>query len=165
MSSDGRDEKLEAAVHSYLLQQGLVKTARQLEKDCPTCTKKKPAKVEDEELQQLLDAWKERQSAKPSSSKKQKVASSSAAPGSSGSGDRFRRVDAANTDTSGVSGSDNSWDALRAKGHTYADKAQERLGAVKGKNFRKEMTKAKRGTYRGGEIDMAVNSIKFQYDD
>ena len=59
---------------------------------------------------------------------------------------------------------DNSWDALRAKGHTYADKAQERLGPVKGKNFRKEMTKAKRGTYRGGALDAgAVNSIKFEY--
>ena len=57
---------------------------------------------------------------------------------------------------------DNSWDALRAQGHTYADKAQERLGPVKGKAFQKEMTKAKRGTYRGGAIDSGqVNSIKF----
>ena len=40
--------------------------------------------------------------------------------------------------------------------------SQERLGPVKGKNFRKEMTKAKRGTYRGGAIDSgAVNSVKF----
>jgi hypothetical protein len=153
------DDKLNAAVHAFLLQQGLVKTARQLEKDCPGCASK-PAPVDHDELQRMLDAWKERPA------KKQKRAASST-PGSagSGSGDRFRRVDAAATDTSGVSGSDNSWDALRAKGHTYADKAQERLGAVKGKNFRKEMTKAKRGTYRGGNIDMAVNSIKFQYDD
>lgn len=58
---------------------------------------------------------------------------------------------------------DNSWDALRAKGHTYADKAQERLGPVKGKAFQKQMTKAKRGTYMGGAIDVgAVNSIKFE---
>ena len=34
--------------------------------------------------------------------------------------------------------------------------------ALQGKAFQKEMTKAKRGTYRGGAIDMgAVNSIKF----
>ena len=60
---------------------------------------------------------------------------------------------------------DNSWAALRAKGHTYADKAQERLGPVKGKAFQKEMTKAKRGTYRGGIMDIgAVNSIKFADD-
>ena len=33
---------------------------------------------------------------------------------------------------------------------------------MQGKNFRKEMTKAKRGTYRGGAIETgAVNSIKF----
>ena len=57
---------------------------------------------------------------------------------------------------------DNSWEFLKAKGHHYADKAQERLGPVKGKAFQKEMTKAKRGTYRGGAIDAgAVNSIKF----
>jgi len=57
---------------------------------------------------------------------------------------------------------DNSWESLRAKGHTYADKAQERLGPVKGKAFQKQMTKAKRGTYMGGSIDAsAVNSIKF----
>ena len=48
-------------------------------------------------------------------------------------------------------------------GHTYADKAQERLGPVKGKAFQKQMTKAKRGTYMGGLIDVgAVNSIKFE---
>jgi len=57
---------------------------------------------------------------------------------------------------------DNSWAALRAAGHTYADKAQERLGPVRGKAFQKEMTKAKRGTYRGGAINAGqVNSIKF----
>ena len=53
--------------------------------------------------------------------------------------------------------------AARTRAHTYADKAQERLGQVVGKNFRKEMTKAKRGTYRGGALDAnAVNSIKFE---
>ena len=52
--------------------------------------------------------------------------------------------------------------AARTRAHTYADTAQERLGQVVGKNFRKEMTKAKRGTYRGGIMDMgAVNSVKF----
>ena len=51
---------------------------------------------------------------------------------------------------------------LRSKGHTYADKAQEKLGSTKGASFRKAMTKAKRGTYRGGLLDTnQVNSIKF----
>ena len=88
----------------------------------------------------------------------------------------FKRVDTAAIeaefgwgDSSKVEGHkliDNSWDALRAKGHTYADKAQERLGPVKGKDFRKQMTKAKRGTYMCGAIDgNAVNSIKYPDSD
>ena len=78
----------------------------------------------------------------------------------------FQRVNVAEVDVSGTAGSDNSWEALRARGHTYADKAQERLGPVKGKDFRKQMTKAKRGTYMCGSIDTgAVNSIKFADDD
>ena len=75
---------------------------------------------------------------------------------------RFMRVDPGSIVIGKAELADNSWQALREKGHTYADKAQERLGPVKGKNFRKEMTKAKRGTYRGGAIDtQAVNSIRF----
>ena len=78
----------------------------------------------------------------------------------------FKRVDAAKVEEEGHTLIDNSWEALRAKGHTYADKAQERLGPVKGKDFRKQMTKAKRGTYMCGSIDTgAVNSIKFADDD
>ena len=74
----------------------------------------------------------------------------------------FKRVDPDAVTFDKEELADNSWAFLRAKGHTYADKAQERLGPVVGKNFRKEMTKAKRGTYRGGAMDVgAVNSIKF----
>jgi len=36
---------------------------------------------------------------------------------------------------------------------------------VRGKDFRHEKTKKKRGTYRGGAIDNAVNSFKFDSDD
>jgi hypothetical protein len=36
---------------------------------------------------------------------------------------------------------------------------------VRGKDFRHEKTKKKRGTYRGGQIDHAVNSFKFESDD
>ena len=88
----------------------------------------------------------------------------------------FKRVDAAaieaelgwgdSSKSEGHKLIDNSWEALRAKGHTYADKAQERLGPVKGKDFRKQMTKAKRGTYMCGAIDSnAVNSIKYPDSD
>lgn len=36
---------------------------------------------------------------------------------------------------------------------------------VRGKDFRHEKTKKKRGNYRGGKIDLGSNSIKFSYDD
>ena len=36
---------------------------------------------------------------------------------------------------------------------------------VRGKDFRHEKTKKKRGTYRGGQIDHSVNSFKFESDD
>lgn len=36
---------------------------------------------------------------------------------------------------------------------------------VRGKDFRHEKTKKKRGTYRGGAIDNAINSFKFESDD
>jgi hypothetical protein len=61
-------------------------------------------------------------------------------------------------------GHDNSYAAVFGSGG-YGAKAQQKLGAVKGKGFRREMTKAKRGTYRGGLIDGAVNSVRFESDD
>jgi len=45
-------------------------------------------------------------------------------------------------------------------------KAQQVLGAVRGKDFRHEKTKKKRGSYRGGLIDPnATFSFKFESDD
>jgi len=43
----------------------------------------------------------------------------------------------------------------------YGAKASAILAAVRGKDFRHEKTKKKRGTYKGGPIDMNSNSIKF----
>jgi len=43
----------------------------------------------------------------------------------------------------------------------WAEKADQTLKKVKGKNFRHEKTKKKRGTYRGGALEMGVKSIKF----
>lgn len=45
----------------------------------------------------------------------------------------------------------------------YGAKASAKLMTVRGKDFRHEKTKKKRGSYRGGEITMASNS--FKYDD
>jgi hypothetical protein len=46
--------------------------------------------------------------------------------------------------------------------YQWGAKANEILSKVKGTSFRKEKDKKKKGTYMGGKIDCAVNSIKFQ---
>ena len=43
----------------------------------------------------------------------------------------------------------------------YGAKGSAKLLVVRGKDFRHEKTKQKRAVYRGGEIDLGVNSIKF----
>ena len=47
----------------------------------------------------------------------------------------------------------------------WGKKANDILGKCRGKDFRHEKTKKKRGTYRGGKIDFASNSSKFVYSD
>jgi len=46
----------------------------------------------------------------------------------------------------------------------YGYMANQVLKFTKGKSFRHEKTKKKRGTYKGGEINMGVTSIKFDSD-
>jgi len=46
----------------------------------------------------------------------------------------------------------------------WAEKADSTLKKVKGKGFRHEKTKKKRGTYRGGALELGVKSIKFEDD-
>ncbi len=46
----------------------------------------------------------------------------------------------------------------------WGAKANAILGKVKGKDFRHEKTKKKRGTYRGGTIDGSTSSFKFADD-
>ncbi|KAL1217447.1 hypothetical protein V5N11_004624 [Cardamine amara subsp. amara] len=61
---------------------------------------------------------------------------------------------------------DNSYWAKDGADSGYGAKAQEVLGQVKGRDFRHEKTKKKRGTYRGGgEIDLQSHSVKFDYSD
>lgn len=76
---------------------------------------------------------------------------------------RFQRVDPSkvtfmderlkdNTYKNGISG-------------TFGDKASADLLPTKGKSFKQEKNKKKRGSYRGGSIDSSgVNSIKFPSD-
>ena len=49
----------------------------------------------------------------------------------------------------------------RGASGSWGEKANLDLKHTKGKSFRHEKTKKKRGAYRGGQIDMTVNSIKF----
>ncbi|XP_074583833.1 uncharacterized protein LOC141839882 [Curcuma longa] len=60
---------------------------------------------------------------------------------------------------------DNSYWAKDGADSGYGAKAQEVLGQVKGRNFRHEKTKKKRGSYRGGQIDLQSHSVKFNYSD
>ena len=43
----------------------------------------------------------------------------------------------------------------------YGAKASDILVKVRGKDFRREKTKKKRGTYMGGRISMEVKSTRF----
>ena len=45
---------------------------------------------------------------------------------------------------------------------TWGEIANEKLGAVRGKDFTKNKNKMKRGSYRGGSITMDVGSYKFK---
>ncbi|KAF8008931.1 hypothetical protein BT93_J0048 [Corymbia citriodora subsp. variegata] len=60
---------------------------------------------------------------------------------------------------------DNSYWAKDGADTGYGAKAQEVLGQVRGRDFRHEKTKKKRGTYRGGQIDLQSYSVKFNYSD
>ncbi|KAJ6408014.1 hypothetical protein OIU84_011342 [Salix udensis] len=60
---------------------------------------------------------------------------------------------------------DNSYWAKAGAEDGYGAKAQDILGQVRGRDFRHEKTKKKRGTYRGGQIDLQSHSVKFNYSD
>lgn len=60
---------------------------------------------------------------------------------------------------------DNSYEARFGDGG-YGAKASAKLVTVRGKDFRHEKTKRKRGTYRGGTIDTGSGtSFKFAHSD
>lgn len=44
---------------------------------------------------------------------------------------------------------------------SWGERASRDLKPTRGKSFKHEKTKKKRGSYRGGAIDTSVNSIKF----
>ncbi|KAK9869038.1 hypothetical protein WJX84_005211 [Apatococcus fuscideae] len=80
----------------------------------------------------------------------------------SGGGRAFQRVKA--EEWIGQKGAiDNSYQATFGE-DGWGAKAQQVLGQVRGKDFRHEKTKKKRGTYKGGQIDFKVNSFKYDSD-
>lgn len=72
----------------------------------------------------------------------------------------FRRVNPGTLSFTKPEFKDNSFNSKKGK-DVWGAKAAVSLGNVKGKNFRKEKTKKKRGNYSGGRISTEVNSIKF----
>ncbi|CAN6454879.1 unnamed protein product [Victoria cruziana] len=77
----------------------------------------------------------------------------------------FRRVNPDEVTFADERLQDNSYWAKSGAESGYGAKAQEVLGQVRGKDFRHEKTKKKRGSYRGGLIDLQTHSIKFSYSD
>lgn len=59
---------------------------------------------------------------------------------------------------------DNSFEAKKGAAGDWGEKANNILKFTKGKSFRHEKTKKKRGSYRGGTISTQVNSVKFESD-
>lgn len=55
-----------------------------------------------------------------------------------------------------------SLDRQRGARGSWGERAHQDLKYTKGKSFRHEKTKKKRGSYHGGQIDTSVNSIKFE---
>ncbi|XP_027331319.1 nucleolar and coiled-body phosphoprotein 1 isoform X2 [Abrus precatorius] len=77
----------------------------------------------------------------------------------------FQRVQVEKVEFADERLQDNSYWAKGGADSGYGAKAEEILGQVRGRDFRHEKTKKKRGTYRGGQIDLQSHSIKFNYSD
>lgn len=75
----------------------------------------------------------------------------------------FRRVKEEEVYIKNQDLADNTFEA-KGGADGFGFKANQILKFTKGKSFRHEKTKKKRGTYKGGEINMGVTSIKFQSD-
>ncbi|KAK9451177.1 SRP40, C-terminal domain-containing protein [Limtongia smithiae] len=72
---------------------------------------------------------------------------------------RFSRIDRSKVAFEDHALQDNSY---RGAAGTWGEIANEKLGAVRGKDFTKNKNKMKRGSYRGGTIGMQSGSYKFE---
>lgn len=75
----------------------------------------------------------------------------------------FRRVRAEEVEVD-ARVANNSFDAKKGAAGDWGEKANDVLKFTKGKSFRHEKTKKKRGSYCGGAISTQINSIKFESD-
>lgn len=73
----------------------------------------------------------------------------------------FRRVRAEEIEIKHDALKDNSYKSF----DTWGAKASKDLIVTKGKGFRSEKTKKKRGSYRGGSINVGINSFRFADSD
>ena len=72
----------------------------------------------------------------------------------------FRRVHSDKVEIKNPKLRDNSYKHF----DTWGAKANKDLIITQGKSFRHEKTKKKRGSYKGGQINVGVNSIRFGSD-
>ncbi|XP_063163687.1 nucleolar and coiled-body phosphoprotein 1 isoform X4 [Candoia aspera] len=75
----------------------------------------------------------------------------------------FRRIRTEEVEVD-VRVANNSFDAKKGAAGDWGEKANNVLKFTKGKSFRHEKTKKKRGSYCGGTISTQINSIKFESD-
>jgi len=75
----------------------------------------------------------------------------------------FQRVKAEEVDFLDHRLKNNSYNSKQ--GDSWGEQASADLIVVRGKDFRHAKTKKKKGTYRGGSLDMGINSFKFPTDE
>lgn len=78
---------------------------------------------------------------------------------------RFCRVDPAQVEFFDEKLKSNTFSDKNGAAGSYGEKAYNDLLHTRGKGFRQEKNKKKRGSYRGGSIDTSVHSIKFASSD
>lgn len=118
--------------------------------------------VTDNGLSEQTNEYVERTAEKTSTKKALKHSNGSTEPKTINA---FQRVKVDTVTFADEKLADNSYWAKGGADTGYGAKAQEVLGQVKGRDFRHEKTKKKRGSYRGGVIDLQSHSVKFNYSD
>jgi len=78
------------------------------------------------------------------------------------SGEAFKRVDAEFWSNEIITGLEDNSYHKQFGSDGFGAKASAVLSQVRGKDFRHEKTKRKRGTYHGGIITLASNSFKYE---